>query len=99
MLPQLKTHTGGDNEKENFNNGLTYCSICDGPLFADQEVAEKLSVSPGSPILFVERIMYTKRRKPVELVQSTYRGDLYKYIVRLKTVKGKKGSVWVHKEE
>ena len=67
--------------------------------FADQEVAEKLSVSPGSPILFVERIMYTKRRKPVELVQSSYRGDLYKYIVRLKTVKRKKGSVWVHKEE
>ena len=67
--------------------------------FADQEVAEKLSVSPGSPILFVERIMYTKRRKPVELVQSSYRGDLYKYIVRLKTVRRKKGSVWVHKEE
>ena len=67
--------------------------------FADQEVAEKLSVSPGSPILFVERIMYTKRRKPVELVQSSYRGDLYKYIVRLKTVRRKKGSVWVHKGE
>ena len=67
--------------------------------FADQEVAEKLSVSPGSPILFVERIMYTKRRKPVELVQSSYRGDLYKYIVRLKTVKRKKGSVWVHQEK
>ena len=67
--------------------------------FADQELAEKLKVTPGSPILFVERIMYTKRRKPVELVQSSYRGDLYKYIVRLKTVRGKRGSVWVHQEK
>ena len=67
--------------------------------FADHELAKKLDVPPGSPILFVERIMYTRRRKPVELVQTSYRGDLYKYIVRLKTVRGRKGSVWVHKGE
>jgi len=67
--------------------------------FADQELAKKLGVPTGSPILFVERIMYTKRHKPVELVQSSYRGDLYKYIVRLKTVRGRKGSVWVHQGE
>ena len=67
--------------------------------FADQSLAKKLEVPPGSPILFVERIMYTKRRKPVELVQSSYRGDLYKYIVRLKTVRRKKESVWVHERE
>jgi len=67
--------------------------------FADQSLAKKLEVPPGSPILFVERIMYTKRRKPVELVQSSYRGDLYKYIVRLKTVRRKKESVWVHEKE
>jgi len=67
--------------------------------FADQSLAKKLEVPPGSPILFVERIMYTKRRKPVELVQSSYRGDLYKYIVRLKTVKRKKESVWVHERK
>ncbi|MBW2220612.1 MAG: GntR family transcriptional regulator, partial [Deltaproteobacteria bacterium] len=67
--------------------------------FADQSLAKKLEVLPGSPILFVERIMYTKRRKPVELVQSSYRGDLYKYIVRLKTVRRKKESVWVHERE
>ncbi len=67
--------------------------------FADQSLAKKLEVPPGSPILFVERIMYTKRRKPVELVQSSYRGDLYKYIVRLKTVRRKNESVWVHEKE
>jgi len=67
--------------------------------FADPEIAQKLGIPPGSPILFVERIMYTKRRKPVELVQSSYRGDQYKYIVRLKTVRRKQGSLWVHKDE
>ncbi len=67
--------------------------------FADQRLAKKLEIPTGSPILFVERIMYTKRRKPVELVQSSYRGDLYKYIVRLKTVRRKTGSVWVHEGE
>ena len=64
--------------------------------FADKEVAEQLGITSGSPILFVERIMYTKKRRPVELVQSSYRGDLYKYIVRLKNFKRKDGSVWIH---
>ena len=63
--------------------------------FADQEISEKLGIPSGSPILFVERIMYTKRGRPIELVQSSYRGDFYKYIVRLKNVKRKKGAVWI----
>ena len=63
--------------------------------FADQEVSEKLGIPSGSPILLVERIMYTKKGRPIELVQSSYRGDFYKYIVRLKNVKRKEGSVWI----
>jgi len=42
--------------------------------FSDQEVSEKLEIASGSPILFVERIMYTRNSEPVELVQSSYRG-------------------------
>jgi len=64
--------------------------------FSDQEVSEKLGITSGSPILLVERIMYTKQRKPVELVQSSYRGDLYKYVVRLRNVKRRDKSVWIH---
>ncbi|UCH70439.1 MAG: UTRA domain-containing protein, partial [Candidatus Bathyarchaeota archaeon] len=64
--------------------------------FANPEVAEHLRIVSGSPILYVERIMYTKKQKPVEFVQSSYRGDLYKYIVRLKNVKRKDGSMWIH---
>lgn len=67
--------------------------------FSDQEVSEQLRIASGSPILLVERIMYTKQRKPVEVVQSSYRGDLYKYIVRLKSIKRKDGNIWIHKTE
>jgi GntR family transcriptional regulator len=64
--------------------------------FSDQEVSAKLEIVPGSPILFVERLMYIANRKPVELVRSSYRGDLYKYIVRLKNVKKRDASFWIH---
>ena len=65
--------------------------------FANQEVAEKLGIASGAPILFVERIMYTKRRQPIEVFQSSYRGDLYKYIVRYKSVTGKSGRKWIQR--
>lgn len=64
--------------------------------FADMEVSEKLGIALGSPILSVERVMYAKGSKPVELVQSSYPGEVYKYIVRLAKVRRKDGSVWVH---
>jgi GntR family transcriptional regulator len=64
--------------------------------FADAELSEKLGVALGSPILFVERVMYVKGSKPVELVQSSYPGETYKYIVRLAKVRRKDGSFWVH---
>jgi len=64
--------------------------------FADQEVSEKLGMPFGSPVLFVERVMYTKNKKAVEVVQSSYRGDIYKYIVRLKNIKRKGRNIWTH---
>jgi GntR family transcriptional regulator len=67
--------------------------------FADQEVAEKLEVTSGSPILFVEKIMYNKKHKPIELFQSSYRGDLFKFIIRFNKVKRRNGSQWVHRPE
>jgi len=64
--------------------------------FADAELSEKLGVALGSPILFVERVMYARGSKPVELVQSSYPGEVYKYIVRLAKVKRKDRTVWIH---
>ena len=48
--------------------------------FASQEVADKLKIPSGSPILTVVKTMYTRKRKPVSLSQILYRGDLFKYI-------------------
>ena len=62
--------------------------------FADHEVAKNLEIPSGSAVLFVERIMYTKRQKPVEIFQSSYRGDMYKFIVRYKNVLRKGESRW-----
>ena len=64
--------------------------------FAQQEVSEKLGIPPGAPILLVERIMYSKKKKAIELVQSSYQGNLYKYIIRLKKAKRKNKSIWMH---
>ncbi len=58
--------------------------------FANQEVSEKLQVPQGTPVLYLERIMYDKNKKAVELVQSSHLGEKYKYIMRLTSVrKGK----------
>jgi len=67
--------------------------------FADREVAENLGISSGSPTLFLERIMYAKKRKPIVLSQISYRGDLFKYIVRLRNVRRKGRSVWIHQAD
>jgi GntR family transcriptional regulator len=63
--------------------------------FANQEVAAKLAIASGSPVLFIEKIMYTQKHRPVELFQSWYRGDLCKFIVRFKNVRSR----WVHNHE
>ena len=67
--------------------------------FANQEVADKLEVPSGSPTLFVERILYAKNLKPIQIFQAYYRGDLFKYIVRLKNIRQKNGKVWIHQDK
>ncbi len=69
--------------------------------FADQEVSEKLGIALGSPMLFLERILYAKHGKPIQMLQCRYRGDLFKYIVRLKNIRsksGRNGSTWIHQD-
>jgi len=67
--------------------------------FANQEVADKLQVPSGSPTLFVERILYTNDRKPIQMLQAHYRGDLFKYIVRLKNIRQNDKNVWIHQDK
>ncbi len=67
--------------------------------FSDQEVSARLEIPSGSPILYVERIMYDKNQKPIEYVQSSYRGDLYKYVVRMKLNKEDKEKMWIQQSK
>lgn len=67
--------------------------------FSDPYVSEQLKVPSGSPVLFVERIMYDKKKKPFELVQTSYRGDIYKYVVRLKLDSQTDKKRWVQYEK
>lgn len=64
--------------------------------FADQEISDHLNVPSGSPTLFIERIMYTKKNRPVEVLHASYRGDSFKYVVRLRNVKEKNRNIWIH---
>jgi GntR family transcriptional regulator len=66
--------------------------------FADQEISDNLQIPSGSSILRIERIMYTKRHKPIEILQASYRGDLFQYVVRLKNVRKKNRNVWIHRD-
>jgi len=67
--------------------------------FSDQEVSARLEIPSGSPILYVERIMYDKEHKPIEYVQTSYRGDLYKYVVRMKLNRSDKEKLWIQQPE
>ena len=50
---------------------------------ATPEEAAALHILPGSPLLLNERLTYNQNRHPVEYVKILYRGDRYRYIVRL----------------
>ena len=52
-------------------------------IIADDNLADKLEVNPGTAILFVERRGKDAKGRVVEYTQSYYRGDRYDYVVEL----------------
>lgn len=48
---------------------------------ASLDVSQRLGLPVGEPLLFVERLVLTTGSRPVELVQTWYRGDVYEYTV------------------
>ncbi|MDK2981157.1 MAG: GntR family transcriptional regulator, N-acetylglucosamine utilization regulator [Chloroflexota bacterium] len=50
---------------------------------ATPEEAELLQIPEGSPLLLNERTLWSQDRKAIEFVSILYRGDRYKYFVRL----------------
>ncbi|MCZ7553938.1 MAG: hypothetical protein B6D39_10965 [Anaerolineae bacterium UTCFX2] len=45
--------------------------------------ASLLQIKPGAPLLLSERLLYNQNREPVEFVKILYRGDRYRYLIRL----------------
>ena len=52
-------------------------------IVADDNLADKLEIAPGSAVLFVERRGKDSSGRVVEYTQSYYRGDRYDYVVEL----------------
>jgi len=52
-------------------------------IVADDNLADKLEITPGSAVLFVERRGKDANGRVVEYTQSYYRGDRYDYVVEL----------------
>jgi GntR family transcriptional regulator len=50
---------------------------------ATKEEAELLQIDEGAPLLLSERVLFAQNRRPVEYVKILYRGDRYRYYVRL----------------
>ena len=66
-------------------------TICAGA--ADKDIAKRLGVTKGDPVLIMERITYAGE-KPVEYSYNVYRGDQYKYNVTLYHNSVNIGGVW-----
>lgn len=50
---------------------------------ATRQEADLLQIAEGSPLLLNERTLWSQDRKAIEYVRILYRGDRYKYFVRL----------------
>ncbi len=50
---------------------------------ATKEEADLLQVKEGAPLLLNERVLWSQERKAVEYVKILYRGDRYRYAMRL----------------
>ncbi len=64
--------------------------------FCTQEVSDRLGTPVGTPMLYVERILYSQKFFPILISNIWYRGDLFKYIIRLKNIKKKNKNIWIY---
>ncbi|MHB1162022.1 MAG: GntR family transcriptional regulator [Chloroflexota bacterium] len=60
---------------------------------ADEFVASHLGIKKGTPVLQMERVVYTVDGRPVELSRTSYRADRYTYRVRLKRNRNQRGGL------
>lgn len=52
-------------------------------LAADETLASWLEIAPGAPVLHIERLAYTREGEPLEFDYVYYRGDSFRYRLRI----------------
>jgi len=62
---------------------------------APAPIASALDVSPGAPLLRIDRVMRGPRRRPVQYIEAHYRPDRFHYHVRAQR-SGRGGGDWTH---
>jgi GntR family transcriptional regulator len=62
-------------------------------IVADYDIASALLVNICSPILYLETVIFEKHKKPVELAQTFYRPDQFRYTVELRINGGQKQGI------
>jgi GntR family transcriptional regulator len=69
--------------QEKFNINLAAADETLEVTIANPREAMLLEVPEGSPLLLSERVLWTTERRAIEFVKILYRGDRYRYTVRL----------------
>jgi len=69
--------------QERFNINLHSADETLEVTIANPREAQLLEVPEGSPLLLSERVLWTNDHRAVEFVRILYRGDRYRYTVRL----------------
>lgn len=69
--------------RERFNTVVEYAEEVFVPVLTNEEEAEKLSISVGSPSLKITRYAYNSNNKVIEYTVSIARGDKFKYNIKL----------------
>ena len=63
-------------EKE-FDIRLVYAKQTIHAILAPPELVKSLSIKPGAPLLFIERVTFSQYDLPIEFLRTYYRGDRY----------------------
>jgi len=69
--------------REKYGISLTRAEQTIDAVLADPEVARALDFPIGSPLLRIERTLFTKKERPIQFTRSWYRSDRHKYAVTL----------------
>lgn len=69
--------------ENDYGIALGHAELCMDALAADEELAHLLRVAPASPVLHIERLSCAKDGTPLEFSYVYYRGDSFRYRVRV----------------